>query len=147
MEEWDPIGVRDIPEASDEYDSYLGPIASRLRKGATADELAAYLTEVEEVQMGLGESAAAQMRNRAVPASPGTFRAATRREAQSQSADARDRAPARPRRSFLIARKVRSTFSGPNDHEPRQIAAARSRPSVGSRRPQSLNGGTCPDSP
>ena len=73
MEEWDPIGVRDIPEASDEYDSYLGPIASRLRKGATADELAAYLTEVEEVQMGLGESAAAQMRNRAVAHRRGRF--------------------------------------------------------------------------
>ena len=64
MDGWDPIGVRDIPEASDEYDSYLGPIASRLRKGATADELAAYLTEVEEVQMGLGESAAANEESR-----------------------------------------------------------------------------------
>ena len=24
MQHWDPIGVADIPEAADEYDSYLG---------------------------------------------------------------------------------------------------------------------------
>jgi hypothetical protein len=34
-------GVRGIPEAVDEYDSYLGPIAGRLREGKTADEIAA----------------------------------------------------------------------------------------------------------
>ena len=26
MAEWDPIGVSDIPEAADEYDSYIGGV-------------------------------------------------------------------------------------------------------------------------
>jgi hypothetical protein len=34
MDEWDPIHVRGVPEAADEYDAYLGQIASRLREGA-----------------------------------------------------------------------------------------------------------------
>lgn len=33
MEEWDPIGVRGVPEAADEYDSYLPQIGSRLHDG------------------------------------------------------------------------------------------------------------------
>jgi hypothetical protein len=36
MTYWDPIGVKGIPEASDEYDSYLGPLAKKLREGADA---------------------------------------------------------------------------------------------------------------
>lgn len=66
MEEWDPIGVADIPEAADEYDSYLGQIARRLREGASADEVAAFLHEVETVTMGLGSSAEARSRNEAL---------------------------------------------------------------------------------
>ena len=31
MEEWDPIGVKGIPEAADEYDSYRGAVAGMLR--------------------------------------------------------------------------------------------------------------------
>ena len=68
MEEWDPIGVSEIPEAADEYDSYLGQLGSRLRADAPADEIAAYLTEVEEVHMGLGHSPAARKRNEAFAA-------------------------------------------------------------------------------
>jgi hypothetical protein len=33
MTEWDPIGIAQFPEAADEYDNYLGPIASRLSRG------------------------------------------------------------------------------------------------------------------
>jgi hypothetical protein len=54
MEEWDPIHVRDFPEAQDEYDSYLGPIAERLRSGSSPEDLAAYLDFVTEERMGLG---------------------------------------------------------------------------------------------
>ena len=64
MEEWDPIHVREVAEAADEYDGYLGPVASRLREEASAEEIASYLTEVEEVRMGLGRSPAARKRNR-----------------------------------------------------------------------------------
>jgi hypothetical protein len=68
MDEWDPIGVRGIPEAADEYDGYLGPLASRLREGASVDAVAEYLTEVEEDRMGLGESFAGRERNEALAA-------------------------------------------------------------------------------
>ena len=66
MEEWDPIGVRGIPEAADEYDGYLGPIASRLREEASAEEIARYLTDVEEERMGLVPSPATRPRNDAL---------------------------------------------------------------------------------
>jgi hypothetical protein len=68
MEEWDPIGVRGVPEAADEYDGYLPQIGSRLHDGASAKEIAAYLTWVEEDRMGLGRSAAARRRNKALAA-------------------------------------------------------------------------------
>jgi hypothetical protein len=63
MEEWDPIGVRGVPEAADEYDSYLGQIGRRLHEGATVDEIASYLTWVEEDRMGLGPSDGARTSN------------------------------------------------------------------------------------
>jgi hypothetical protein len=66
MAEWDPIGVRGVPEAADEYDSYLGQLGSRLRADAPADDIAAFLTEVEEVHMGLGLSPTARSRNEAL---------------------------------------------------------------------------------
>jgi hypothetical protein len=68
MEEWDPIGVRGVPEAADEYDGYLGPLAARLREGASAEVIAGYLSEVEEDRIGLGESATSRKRNQALAA-------------------------------------------------------------------------------
>jgi hypothetical protein len=64
MDEWDPIGVAGIPEAADEYDSYLGQIGQRLRTGATAHEIGEYLVWVEEDMMGLGSSTRARERDR-----------------------------------------------------------------------------------
>lgn len=66
MDEWDPIHLRGVAEAADEYDGYLGPLAARLREGASPDVIADYLTEVEEDRMGLGESPAARERNQAL---------------------------------------------------------------------------------
>ena len=63
MEEWDPIGVRGVPEAADEYDSYLPSIVSRLGNNMGDEQVAEYLTEIEEVQMGLIPSDAARKRN------------------------------------------------------------------------------------
>jgi hypothetical protein len=68
MEEWDPIGVRGVSEAADEYDGYLPQVSRRLREDATSEEIAAYLTEVEEVRMGLGPSPASRERNQALAA-------------------------------------------------------------------------------
>jgi hypothetical protein len=53
LREWDPIGVGDAPEAADEYDSYLGQIAERLRSGTSAEDLAAYLNVLSGEPMGL----------------------------------------------------------------------------------------------
>ena len=38
MTAWDPIGVGDVPEAWDEYDSYLNGVAQRLRQGMHDEE-------------------------------------------------------------------------------------------------------------
>jgi len=46
MREWDPIGVAGIPEARDEYDSYLGLVADRLRTGAHGEVIAALLESI-----------------------------------------------------------------------------------------------------
>jgi hypothetical protein len=53
MFEWDPIGVSDTPEASDEYDGYIGPVLDLLNAKASSDEVAAYLRKVETERMGL----------------------------------------------------------------------------------------------
>lgn len=54
MKEWDPIGVRGIPEAHDEYDRYVGEIYVMLVDGdATVAEMERYLEEAELGYMGL----------------------------------------------------------------------------------------------
>ena len=53
MNEWDPIGVRDIPEAADEYDSYLGDVYRLVVQSASASKIAEYLRYVEVEQMGM----------------------------------------------------------------------------------------------
>jgi hypothetical protein len=51
MTYWDPIGVNGIPEAADEYDSYLGGLAERLREGAGAGGVCEYLSEIQTERM------------------------------------------------------------------------------------------------
>jgi hypothetical protein len=68
MEEWDPIGVQGVPEAPDEYNSYMGVVGRMLREGAAADEIEAYLTGVRVDYMGLGPSPAGQRRDHDVAA-------------------------------------------------------------------------------
>jgi hypothetical protein len=53
LREWDPIGVRDVPQAADEYDSYVGGVVQALRSGATASAIADQLIEIEVSRMGL----------------------------------------------------------------------------------------------
>jgi hypothetical protein len=53
LEEWDPIGVRMVPEAQDEYDGYVGGIYRLLATGSTVDELAEHLVRIEHEAMGL----------------------------------------------------------------------------------------------
>jgi hypothetical protein len=50
---WDPIGVSDIPQARDEYYSYLPGVFARLIENSKDHEIAVYLVKVEEESMGL----------------------------------------------------------------------------------------------
>ena len=50
---WDPIGVRGIPAARDEYESYVYPIFLRVRQGASASEIAEVLNGFAAEKMGL----------------------------------------------------------------------------------------------
>src|SRR5262245_47900171 len=54
LQEWDPIGVAEIPEAWDEYDSYIGGVYQLLASGADARAVAEHLLRIENLQMGLG---------------------------------------------------------------------------------------------
>ena len=51
---WDPIGVIDIPEAQDEYDSYIGQIAHLLIEEKTDKQIAEKLLSIELGEMGIG---------------------------------------------------------------------------------------------
>jgi len=53
---WDPIGIVDVSEASDEYDAYVGPVHRLLVSGATEHEIARYLAGIETTAMGLTDS-------------------------------------------------------------------------------------------
>ena len=53
MEDWDPIGVSDVPEAADEYDGYIGGLYALLRDGASDERIAQHLSEIETKTMGL----------------------------------------------------------------------------------------------
>jgi hypothetical protein len=54
LREWDPIGVRDAPEADDEYDSYVGKAYVMLMdEGATANTILDYLFRVPTLDLGL----------------------------------------------------------------------------------------------
>lgn len=53
MKNWDPIGVRGVPEAINEYDTYAGRIADTLRRGADVESVSAMLSTVRVDWMSL----------------------------------------------------------------------------------------------
>lgn len=53
---WDPIGVSDLPEARDEYHTYLPVVFSMLKQNKNSEEIANYLTETQSDRMGLSKS-------------------------------------------------------------------------------------------
>jgi hypothetical protein len=57
MDQWDPIGVKEYPEAADEYDGYIGGVYGLLSRGATDQELADHLSKIETEHMGLSRQA------------------------------------------------------------------------------------------
>jgi uncharacterized protein YeaO (DUF488 family) len=62
IEKWDPIGIRKIPEAHDEYDLYIAPVYELLAAQCSKSELFDYLWRVETERMGLcGNSLATEI--------------------------------------------------------------------------------------
>ena len=53
MGQWDPIGVSSIPEAADEYDSYVPAVCRLLIEKRPATEIFEYLWQLETEHMGL----------------------------------------------------------------------------------------------
>lgn len=47
LEDWDPIGIRDVREAQDEYDHFIGGVYRLLATGARAQQVAEHLCEME----------------------------------------------------------------------------------------------------
>jgi hypothetical protein len=53
LRDWDPIGINDVPEANDEYDSYVGGVYRLLASQCSADQLIDHLFVIETQTMGL----------------------------------------------------------------------------------------------
>lgn len=53
LNEWDPIGVADIPEAQGEYDAYVGSLFKLLVHRAPTERIFEYLWWLEIEHMGL----------------------------------------------------------------------------------------------
>jgi hypothetical protein len=51
--EWDPIGVKDIAEAEDEYDGYAEEVYHKLAGDASSSDILKYLLWAEDEHMGL----------------------------------------------------------------------------------------------
>jgi len=52
LRNWDPIQVKDVPQARDEYDAYIGGVYRLLSSGATALQIAEHLVRIETEQLG-----------------------------------------------------------------------------------------------
>jgi len=50
--EWDPIRIKDEPNAQDEYDGYIGGLYRILANEGTTDEIVDYLYKIETERMG-----------------------------------------------------------------------------------------------
>jgi hypothetical protein len=57
LEVWDPIGVKNEPNAQDEYDSYVGGVYELLESGATDSVLQDHLLQIERNRMGFNQPA------------------------------------------------------------------------------------------
>jgi hypothetical protein len=53
LQDWDPIGVQAIPEAQDEYDSYVSTIYAMMISRKPINEVFEYLLWIETEHMGL----------------------------------------------------------------------------------------------
>lgn len=56
MDIWDPIGIKNVPQASDEYDSYLGEVMELLVSEKSGEEIARHLLEIVTKRMELSSA-------------------------------------------------------------------------------------------
>ncbi len=52
LDRWDPCGVGENPNLTDEYDDFVSPIVARARTGIKAADIATYLVETEREMLG-----------------------------------------------------------------------------------------------
>lgn len=62
LRDWDPIGINDVPEAQDEYDSYVGGVYRLLASHSSADEIIDHLFTIECQTMGLSSAGREKLR-------------------------------------------------------------------------------------
>lgn len=60
LQDWDPMGVGDNPNLTDEYDAFIPTIYKMLNSNCTYDQLTAYLKSIEENDVETAVSAAAR---------------------------------------------------------------------------------------
>jgi hypothetical protein len=53
VRDWDPIGVNDVPEAQDEYDSYVGGVYRLLASHCSTEQMIDHLAKIESRTMQL----------------------------------------------------------------------------------------------
>lgn len=63
---WDPIGVARVPQARDEYDSYVPTVTSMLMRGAKQEEIASFLTHTSTETMGLTDTSRGRAHDREI---------------------------------------------------------------------------------
>jgi HD-like signal output (HDOD) protein len=61
LQHWDPIGVRDVPEAQHEYDGYVGGVYQLLAAGASAEVVAEHLCAMQRHMMGFDQAQPADL--------------------------------------------------------------------------------------
>jgi len=71
---WDPIGVSHVPEARDEYQSYLPHIFSLLIHRGDAEEIAEFLTKTATQAMGLADTNSGREHSKQIAAILGHWR-------------------------------------------------------------------------
>lgn len=53
IKDWDPIGIGDNPNLSDEYDGYIGSIINIIMQKCSVDVIVEFLKKIEETEMGI----------------------------------------------------------------------------------------------
>ena len=60
LDVWDPIGIKDEPNAQDEYDGYLGGVYELLVRGASDEDIEEHLWKIVTERMGLSPERSAR---------------------------------------------------------------------------------------